>query len=108
MDDAHRTGTRVFHNFSWCGDQTSIRLLQNKPGRVVFDFYDYVFSMVDGLEISGPKKYQIAVQSFCIENADALCCRDMQMQYRRKETKLAARKTANPVSRILLECRAVT
>ena len=35
---AHLAGTRVFHNFSWCGDETSIRLLQNKPGRVIFEF----------------------------------------------------------------------
>ena len=62
--------------------------MQNKPGRVIFDFYDYIFSMEDGLETSGAKKQWIADQYFCIQAADAICARDMQMQYRRKEIRL--------------------
>ena len=92
LEQAHQASTRVFHHFAYCGDRTSVRLMQNKPGRVIFDFYDNIFSMEDGLEPSEPKRIQIAAQSFCIENADALCCRDMQLQYRRKETKLGQGK----------------
>jgi hypothetical protein len=84
---AHLTRCRVFHNFSWAGDATSVRLTDNKPGKVIFDFYDYVFSMVDGLpEREKEMRGQVALQTYCIEQADALCCRDLQLQYRRRET----------------------
>ena len=85
---AHRAQCRVFHNFSWAGDATSKCLTDNKPGKVIFDFYDYVFSMVDGLpERKKGRLGEIALQTYCIEKADALCCRDIQMQYRRRETR---------------------
>ncbi len=89
---AHQAGTRVFHNFSHFGNQMSARLMQNKPGRVIFDFYDYVFSMVDGTPDLEVRRQHVADQFFCIENADAICCRDMQLQYRRKETRLGRGK----------------
>lgn len=90
---AHRAECRVFHNFSWIGDQTAVLLTDNKPGRVVFDFYDYVFSMADGVpEMARSRQAQVTRQAYCIERADALCCRDMQLQYRRKQTRLGRGK----------------
>jgi hypothetical protein len=90
---AHRAECRLFHNFSYTGDDTSVRLTENKPGRVIFDIYDYFFSIVDGLpEQAKAMQADIARQTYCIESADALCCRDLQMQYRRKEINLARGK----------------
>lgn len=85
LEMAHQAKTKVFHNFSHFDYQTSIRLLRNKPGRVIFDFYDNPFSIHDGLPVSNPKKQEDDDWRFCIENADAICARDLQLQYRRKE-----------------------
>jgi hypothetical protein len=85
LEMAHQAETKVFHNFSHFDYQTSIRLLRKKPGRVIFDFYDNPFSIHDGLPVSNPKKQEDDNWRFCIENADAICARDLQLQYRRKE-----------------------
>ena len=66
--------------------------MQNKRGRMIFDFYDYIFSIEDGLETPEAKEQWIANQYFCVEAADAICARDLQMQYRRKETRLGRGK----------------
>jgi hypothetical protein len=92
LEMAHQAGTRVFHNFSHFDYQTSIRLLRNKPGRVVFDFYDNPFSIHDGLPVSRQKKQEDEDWRFCIENADAICARDLQLQYRRKELGIGRHK----------------
>jgi hypothetical protein len=94
VDLAHRAECRVFHNFAYSGDETSVRLTDNKPGRVIFDFYDYLFSMVDGLppEQAMARRADVERQAYCIEKADAICCRDLQLQYRRKDTRLARGK----------------
>ncbi len=85
---AHHAEGRLFHHFSYAGDQTSAALLSCKPGRVIFDFYDYFFSMVDGFPDREKANHaEVAHQAWCIEAADALCCRDMQLQYRRHNTR---------------------
>ncbi len=85
LEMAHQSGTRVFHNFSHFDYEISIRLLRNKPGRVIYDFYDNPFSIQDSLHSSELKKREVKDWFFCIENADAICARDLQLQYRRKE-----------------------
>jgi hypothetical protein len=90
-EDAHKIGG-LFHNFSWCGDDTSVRILQSRPGRVIFDPYDNVFSICDTLEQDALRRQQIMVQTFCLRKADAIVCRDMQTAYRRKETMLGRGK----------------
>ena len=90
---AHRTKARVFHSFSASYDNTSVCLVENKPGRVIVDLYDYFYGISDGLPAMRERHaLDIAKQSFCIENADAVCSPDMQLQYRRRETNIARDK----------------
>jgi hypothetical protein len=89
---AHKIKARLFHNFSASYDNTSVCLMKNKPGRVIFDFYDYFYALSDGLPVREKFALEIAKQRYCIEHADAICVPDLQMQYRRRETKIARGK----------------
>jgi hypothetical protein len=87
---AHRTKSRLFHLFAPNCDDTCVRLIDNKPGRVIVDFYDYFHSVADGVPALKTRyAVDIARQRHCIEQADAMCCRDLQMQYGRRETRFA-------------------
>jgi len=84
---AYKTKTRAFHIFAPICDDTCVELINQKPGRVIVDFYDDFYSIADGLpEMEAKYAVDIAKQAFCIGGADALCARDMQLQYRRKAT----------------------
>lgn len=93
VEMAHHAESRLFHAFSWAGDETCLNLLSHKPGRVVADFYDYAFAIADG--VAGREETlagQIALQYRCAGLADMLCCRDLQLQYRRRDTRLGEGK----------------
>jgi hypothetical protein len=84
---AWKAKARLFHNFSAGHDDSMIHLLQNKPGRVIVDLYDIFHGIIDGLGGSGARySAQELQQQFCIENADAICCRDLQFWYLRHTT----------------------
>jgi hypothetical protein len=87
---AHRVKARLFHAFAPNCDDTCTRLIDHKPGRVIVDFYDYFHSVADGIPaLEARYAVDIARQRHCIEGADAVCCRDLQMQYGRRETRFA-------------------
>lgn len=87
---AHKAEARLFHVFSPNCDDICVRMVQRKPGTVIVDFYDHFFSSADGIPaLEARYAVDIARQRYCIERADAVCCRDLQMQYRRRETRLA-------------------
>jgi hypothetical protein len=89
---AHRARARLFHVFSANCDDTCARIVDNKPGRVIIDFYDHFHPVADGIpELEVRYAVDIARQRHCIEHADALCCRDLQMQYDRRTTQIARR-----------------
>jgi hypothetical protein len=82
---AHKAGARVFHSFAPNCDDTCMQMLEHKPGRVIVDFYDDFFALTDGMPDNAKKfAVDIAKQEHCIARADALCCRDLQLQYHRK------------------------
>lgn len=71
---AHRIPAAVFHIFSIWGDLTSVRMMQARPGKMVYDYWD----LVEGIK-AGQKL--IPMQRYCMENADGLCCRDLRGRY---------------------------
>lgn len=92
LELARKTHNPLFHNFTSSYDEASIRLVDDKPGRVIFDFYDYFFALSDGLPVRDHHIVEIETQAHCIARADAVCVPDIQLQYRRHETKVARGK----------------
>jgi hypothetical protein len=92
LELARKTRSPLFHNFTASFDEASVRLVDDKPGRVIFDFYDYFFALSDGLPVREHHEVEIETQTYCIARADALCVPDIQLQYRRRETKVARGK----------------
>jgi hypothetical protein len=90
VEHAHHAGASLFHVFAPNCDDTCLRLVDHKPGRVIIDFHDHMFSAADGLP-EMQRKYAVDIdnQRHCLERADAVCCRDLQMQYRRAFTRIA-------------------
>jgi hypothetical protein len=56
-------------------DILSVAFIQLKPGIIVFDTNDVFEGMINELQ----EKYDW--QRYCIENSNALCCRDLQIQH---------------------------
>jgi hypothetical protein len=82
---ADKVGARLFHTFAPSCDATMLHMVRHKPGRVMVDFYDNLFSVSHGLpEIEKKFAIDIAMQEYCLNNADAIVTRDLQLQYHRK------------------------
>lgn len=85
VEIAHRQKAALFHTFAPSCDSTIMALVHQKPGRVITDFYDNIFSVAHGMPALERKfADDIAQQEFCLENADAIVSRDLQLQYHRK------------------------
>jgi hypothetical protein len=84
---ARTSGARLFHYFSNAADTTGRALVDNKPGRVIVDYYDYYFGESDGLPIQeAASRHIISDQAYCLARADAVTTKDLQLCYRRRET----------------------
>lgn len=90
---AHHAKARLFHVFTPNSDLTSTLMTTHKPGRVIFDIVDYFCSVADGFP-SLRRKFaaDIGSQAYCLSQADAVCARDLQLQYKRKRTRAARGK----------------
>ena len=75
---------RIYHLFSNWNFATASVVIRNKPGKVVFDNYDVLAGMVR--ESIAEKKYpgQLALERYCLEQADGLCCRSLETQVARR------------------------
>jgi hypothetical protein len=71
---ASRYSPLVYHVCSVWADTTSAHLIRDKPGKIVYDCWDFVDGIADAT-------WQVPLQRFCLENADALCCRDLRPRY---------------------------
>jgi hypothetical protein len=90
---AHRAKARLFHVFSPGCDDICTELVAHKPGRVIIDFYDHFYAMAGALPaLKARLAVDIARQRYCIERADAVCCRDLKMQYDRRITRIGRGK----------------
>ena len=89
--DAVRLSTRyrpiVYHVFSLTNYKTVAAFLRYRPGKVVCDPYDSVggFFSEGYLERNPGLMKQIRLERFCFENADGLCCRNLETQFAKRE-----------------------
>jgi hypothetical protein len=72
----------AYHVFSSSSDPVAETLIRHKPGPVVYDAKDVLewssFAEVEKSQVRD-MRHRIKGQVFCIRNADALCCRDLQV-----------------------------
>ena len=73
---AHRQA-RVYHVFSLAADETSVAFIRYKPGKVVFDTNDIFEGMIRDPQAA----HLVPKQRYCIERADGICCRDLQIRH---------------------------
>lgn len=71
----HRLRPDIVHVFSAAGDDAAALMILNKVGKVIFDYKDCFENLI--AHPMGSRCYSI--QRYCIENADGLCCRDLQL-----------------------------
>jgi hypothetical protein len=87
------TGAPVAHHFSASFDPVSIRLVEEKPARVVLDFYDFFYGMADHRPgLLDLYSVDIAKQKYCYDRADGICTPDLQIQFDRRLTGVARGK----------------
>ena len=71
----HRLRADIVHVFSACVDQTALDFFRLKSGKAIYDYKDCFENLIN-VDVGTPI---LQGQRFCIENADALCCRDLQL-----------------------------
>jgi hypothetical protein len=82
---AHKQKAALFHVFAPSCDSSVAALVRNKPGRVITDFYDDLFSIAHRMPALERKfSHDIAQQEFCLAHTDAIVSRDLQLQYHRR------------------------
>lgn len=72
---ASRLRPKLVHLSSYGADRTALLFLQNKIAKTVYDYKDCYENVMGWPQ--APNFY--AVQRFCVENADGICCRDLQL-----------------------------
>jgi len=74
----------LYHVFASWNYFIPAMLINQKLGKIVFDNYDVMAGMVkeDFLKKHYPKNLEL--ERFCLENADGLCCRSLEMQYAKR------------------------
>lgn len=73
----------VYHVFATWQFDIAAALIRQRPGKIVFDNYDMVAGMVKQ-SFATAQAAGIATEKFCLENADALCCRNIETQYAKR------------------------
>lgn len=71
----HRLRPNLIHLFSYAADEVSQILFFNKIGKVVYDYKD----CFENLLHPPASETFFKAQRQCVENADGLCCRDLQL-----------------------------
>lgn len=74
----------VYHIFSVIDFVIASLFIHDKPGKIVFDDYDVMAGMMKEDWTSRHFTGQMQLEKFCLENADGLCCRSIEMQYSRR------------------------
>lgn len=74
----------VYHIFSVMDYVVASLFIRDKPGKIVFDDYDVMAGMMKEDWTSRHYTGQMQLEKFCLENADGLCCRSIEMQYSRR------------------------
>lgn len=74
----------VYHAFSNWNFEVAATLIRYKPGKIVFDNYDVMAGMVKEDFLKKHYPGQLELERVCIEQADGLCCRSLELQYAQK------------------------
>jgi len=75
---------QVYHIFSNWNFEVAEILIRKKPGKIVFDDYDVLAGMVKNNYINSRLPGTLEKERFCLENADGLCCRSIEIQYAKR------------------------
>lgn len=75
MAMAREADALAIHAFSPWVDETTLAFVQDKPGKVVYDYTD----VLSEIRVEDPA--MVENQRRCIEQADALCCRDLRLRH---------------------------
>lgn len=81
---ANRYRPTVYHVLSNWNFNAASTLIQQKPGKIVFDDYDVMAGMVKEEIVNKLYPGQYALEKYCLENADGLCCRSLETQYAKR------------------------
>jgi len=79
--------SRVYHVFSSWNFDVAYSVIKNKPGKIVFDDYDVLAGMVSEEFLNSHYPSQLKKEKYCLENADALCCRSLETQFAKHNLK---------------------
>ena len=73
----------VYHVFSGWNHDTQELFLSLRPGKIIIDIYDNLAGMLKEASLVNLKQ-QIEKERYCLENADGVCCRNLETQYAKK------------------------
>lgn len=78
----------AFHVFSNWNFEVAYTIIKHRPGKIVFDDYDVFAGMVNHSyqerEYGQHYLRKLSMEQFCLENADAICCRSIETQYAKR------------------------
>ena len=74
----------AFHVFSTWEFDVAARLVRHRPGKIVFDDYDVMVGMLREEYVGRDFRRQVALERYCLENADGLCCRSLETQFAKR------------------------
>lgn len=78
---------KIYHNFTNGIDKTTHALSKKKPGKIILDVYDYIYSIEAHKTYSSKNNIKNGeIQFKCLEAADAISCRDLQLSFNRSNT----------------------
>lgn len=69
----------AYHVFSNWNFEVAFLFVRHRPGKIVFDDYDVLAGTLQD-NFARPFRRLIEKERFCLENADGLCCRDLETQ----------------------------
>jgi len=67
----------VCHVFETLAGDLAAAFITHRPAKIVLDVYD----VWEGFKVTPAIAPKVALQRWCIENADALCCRDLKPKH---------------------------
>lgn len=73
----------AYHCYSSWNFSTTMAMLKYHPGKIVFDNYDYFAGCLKPHMLEAVKA-SLPLERYCIESADAICCRGLTLQISRK------------------------
>lgn len=75
----------AYHVFSCWNFEVAAMMIRKRPGKVVFDDYDVLTGMIRKRFLDSKYPGQSEKEIYCLENADGLCCRGLEVQHLKRE-----------------------